>query len=100
MSCCSARLRRCTTAMRGTKSGRSVSGLDIRKVTFQYLTGNLTLAGVDMDAMELLPHVAGLFAGGRTHSTRMAVEHELLVADRWGRTVAPDVVRGLTRGAG
>lgn len=53
-----------------------------------------------MDATELHPYVAGLFAGGRTRSTRMAVEHELLVADGWGRTVAPDVVRGLTRCAG
>jgi gamma-glutamylcysteine synthetase len=53
-----------------------------------------------MDAGQLHPYVAGLFAGGGRRSTRMAVEHELLVADTAGRSVAPRVVRRLTGKAG
>lgn len=52
-----------------------------------------------MDAAQLHPHVARLFARGRRRSTRMAVEHEMLVAAGDGRTVAPEVVRRLTDGA-
>ena len=52
-----------------------------------------------MDAAQLHPHVARLFARSRRRSTRMAVEHEMLVAAGDGRTVAPGVVRRLIDGA-
>src|SRR5689334_11996163 len=97
MSACSARPAFVARAISGTKSGRTGS-LDIRKVTFQYLTGNLTLSGAAMNGHPIRESVAQLFA--RTgRGTRVAVEQELFAMDLLsGHSVAPDRVRAAIAG--
>lgn len=51
-----------------------------------------------MDASQVQPHVARLFRGQRSRRTRVAVEHELLVADEAGRTVPVEVLGSLATG--
>src|SRR5438445_11925024 len=97
MSFCNARLALSTYRISGARSGIGM-GLDICKVTFQYLTGNLTLSGVAMNGQTIRAGVAGLFAGlfsgSRRCSTAVAIEQELFAMDLiGGHCVAPARVR-------
>src|SRR5689334_2833924 len=75
MSVRSARADFSASAIIGTKSGRMRS-LDIRKETFQYSTGNLTLSGVAMKAQSIRPQVERIFARGPRRTLGTAVEQE------------------------
>ncbi|MFI5696038.1 glutamate-cysteine ligase family protein [Kribbella sp. NPDC051586] len=52
-----------------------------------------------MDAMELHPVIAGLFARGRRRTVRVAIEQEYVVADADGGVVLIDQVRRAAAGA-